>query len=158
MFWSESKLKLTAQHKRTLRALTVDENGPGTILRDFEMLLSYVRGRDLPVSKTHHLLPIRALPEINARLAHPIQLDLKRPQLKSYPHIRGLYLLLRATGLALIGGTPSRPVLGVDQELYERWSNLNPTERYSNAAEMLEDLRRWEQPKSKSITGGKEHV
>ena len=130
MFWSESKLELTAEHKQTLCALTVDENGPGTILRDFETLLSFSRGRSLPVSKTHHLLPIKILPELNARLAHPIQLGLKRPKLKSYPHIRGLYLLLRATGLASIGGTPSKPVLTIDETLYEAWLHMNPAERY----------------------------
>ena len=51
-----------------MSALTVDEKGPGTILRDFETLVSFCRDRSLPVSKAHHLLPIKALPEINARL------------------------------------------------------------------------------------------
>jgi hypothetical protein len=115
MFWRDEKLVLTEAHVRTLRALTVDENGPGTILRDFEMLLNFVHGRDLPVSKAHNLLPIKVLPEVNARLAHPLQIGLKRPQLKSFPHIQGLYLLLRATGLGTIGGTPSKPVLVIDK-------------------------------------------
>jgi hypothetical protein len=70
------------------------------------------------------------LPEINARLAHPVVLGLKRPQLKSYPHIQGLYLLLRASGLGCIRGTPSKPLLAIDEVVYDSWSNLNPTERY----------------------------
>jgi hypothetical protein len=130
MFWSDRKLEWTDEHKRTLRALEVDEDGPGTVLRDFQMLLSFVQERELPVSKTHQLPPLKILPEINARLSHPIALGLKRPQLKSYPHIQGLYLLLRASGLGCIRGTPSKPVLAIDEAVYYSWRSLNPTERY----------------------------
>ena len=73
----------TDQHRRTLRALEVSQEGPGTVLRDFQMLLSFVRERELPVSKTYQLPPRKVLPEINARLAHPIELGLKRPRLRS---------------------------------------------------------------------------
>ena len=130
MFWGEERLKWTEEHKRTLRALDVSDHSPGTVLRDFQMLLSFVRERELPVSKTYGLLPLKVLPEINARLAQPIELDLRRPQLKSYPHIQGLYLLLRASGLGRIDGTPSRPVLVIDGSVYDSWTSLNPAERY----------------------------
>ena len=94
MFWSDEKLEWTGEHERTLRALAVDEDSPGTVLRDFQMLLSLVRKRELPVSKRLQLPPLQVLPEINTRLVHPVALGLKRPQLKSYPHVQGLYLLL----------------------------------------------------------------
>ena len=128
--WDRQKLDLTDEHKRTLRALRVDENGPGTILHDFETLLAFVRGRTLPVSKTHQLLPLKILPQINALLSQPIEVRLQRPQLKSYPHVQGLYLLLRATGLGQIDGTPAKPVLVIDQQVHDVWSALNPTEQY----------------------------
>ena len=118
MFWREQRLKWTDEHGRTLRALEVSEDGPGTVLRDFQMLLSFVRERELPVSKTYQLPPRKMLPEINARLAQSIELGLKQPQLKSYPHIQGLYLLLRASGLGCIRGTPSKPVLAIDEAVY----------------------------------------
>jgi hypothetical protein len=121
---------LSPRHGRILRKQAIDENNPGTILRDFEALLGFVRGRELGVSKTHYLLSRRALPEINALLVRPVQLGLKRPQLKSYPHIQGLYLLLRASGLADVRGAASKPFLVVDDAVYRAWSNLNPTERY----------------------------
>ena len=130
MFWDTAKTEFTDAHKRTLRALVVDENGPGTVLRDFEALLGFVRGRDLPVSKANQLPPLKVLPQINALLSHPIEVRLKRPLLKSYPHVQGLYLLLRATGLGQIGGRPSKPVLVVDRETHDAWSALNPAERY----------------------------
>lgn len=130
MLWSREVLKWTDDHERTLRSLEIGEHGPGTILHDFEVLLAFVRERDLPVSKTYQLLPIKVLPEIDARLARPIKLGLKRPNLKSYPHIQGLYLLLRASGLGRIDGTPSKPVLVIDPAVYDSWTSLNPTERY----------------------------
>ena len=128
--WDRHMLELTDEHVRTLRALRVDENRPGTILHDFGALLAFVRGRDLPVSKAHQLLPLKVLPQTNALLRHPIEVRLQRPQLKSYPHVQGLYLLLRATGLGQIGGTPAKPLLLIDRSVHEAWSALNPTERY----------------------------
>jgi hypothetical protein len=129
MLWSDRKLEWTDEHKRTLCALEVDEDGPGTVLRDFQMLRSFVQEQELFASKIYQLPPLKVLPEINAHLAHPITLGLKRPQLKSYPHIQGLYLLLRASGLGCIRGTPSKPVLTIDEAVYDSWSSLNPTER-----------------------------
>jgi hypothetical protein len=130
MLWSQQVLEWTDEHEQTLRSLEASERSPGTILRDFEALLSFVRERELPVSKTYELLPLKVLPEINARLAQPIELGLKRPQLKSYPHIQGLYLLLRASGLGRIDGTPSSPALVIDEEVYDSWAGLNAAERY----------------------------
>jgi hypothetical protein len=130
MLWRQPKLEWTDEHERTLRALNVDEGSTGTVLRDFQNLLSFVRERKLPASKAHRLPPLKVLPEINARLTQPIALGLKRPQLKSYPHIQGLYLLLRASGLCRVGGTSSKPVLTIDEATYHSWSGLNLTERY----------------------------
>jgi hypothetical protein len=75
-------------------------------------------------------LPMGFLSDLNKRLVDPIQLGLKRPQQKSYPQIYGLYLLARASGLTNIGGTPKKPLLSVDDEVYRQWLTLNPTERY----------------------------
>ena len=36
MLRKQEKPRFTAAHKRTLRALSVDEDGPGTILHDFQ--------------------------------------------------------------------------------------------------------------------------
>lgn len=121
---------LTDEHERTLRALTIDEHGPGTILHDFEALLAYVRGRELPVSKVTELPSLTVLPQMNALLSKPTEVRLKRPRLKSYPHLEGLYLLLRATGLGQIGGTPTKLVLAIDPSLHAAWSALNPVEQY----------------------------
>ena len=80
------KLRFLPKHRRVLRGLTIDESGPGTVLHDFEAFLRFLAERETPVTGTHQL-PLRVLPEINARLARPLELGLKRPQQKSYPHI-----------------------------------------------------------------------
>ncbi len=63
------RLEFSSKHKRILQNLVIGEGSPGTILRDFEMLLGYLREHDLPVTGAHQL-PLRVLPEINACLTH----------------------------------------------------------------------------------------
>jgi hypothetical protein len=130
------KLTLSEIHRRTLQESAIDATGPGTILHDFGVFLDYVRGTELAVSAKSQLPPLSALHEMNALLAHPVQLGLKRPQLRSYPHLQGLYLLLRASGLATIGGAGSKPALVVDDAVYQAWSGLNLTERYFTLLEI----------------------
>jgi len=134
--------QFSAEHERVLQGLVIGDAGPGTLIHDFEALLSYIRTRDLQVTGKHQL-PLRALPEINARLSHPIQLGLQRPAQKSYPQINGLYLLLRASGLTYIDATPKKPLLVVDDEVYRQWEGLNPTERYFS---LLETWLLWGNP------------
>jgi len=112
-----------------LKDTIITETGPGTILRDFKAILNYLKEKDLPVSGTHQF-PRSLLPEINTLLSCPIQLGLKRPDQKSYPHIDGLYLLLRASGLACIEGRGKNLLLLVDKGIYQIWESLNPTEKY----------------------------
>ncbi|MBN1139302.1 MAG: hypothetical protein JXM73_22185, partial [Anaerolineae bacterium] len=100
------------------------------ILSDFDVLLSSLRGREVPVSQTYQLITGNVLAEINARLMNPIEVRLERPVLKSYPNLHGLYLLLRATGLGRIVGKSYKPVLTIDEALRDSWSSLNLTERY----------------------------
>ena len=126
--------ELTSAHRETLQSLVISEEEPGTILRDFEALLDYLRGSELRVTSGHQL-PLRSLPKINARLARPLVLGLKRPVQKSYPHIHGLYLLVRASGLTYVGGASNKPVLIVDEEVDQSWQGLNPSERFGTLLE-----------------------
>jgi len=126
---SFERLEVSPGHRRVLKETTIADSGPGTILKDLEILLDYLRKQELPVAGTHRL-PRTVLGEINGLLSHPIQLRLKRPEQKSYPHIQGLYLLLRASGLACIEGKDGKLFLSVDDKAYQVWESLNPTERY----------------------------
>ena len=44
---SPKELKLTSRHERLLRKLTIDEDGPGTMLHDFGAFLSFIQERDM---------------------------------------------------------------------------------------------------------------
>ena len=134
MYRMSSEPAFSLQHTRVLRGLTISEDGPGTILRDFAEVLAYLKGRELRLTGKHQL-PLRSLPEINARLVHPLQLGLQRPQQKSYPHLHGLYLLVRASGLTYVGGTAKKAVLVVDDAVFQSWESLSPTERYCSLVE-----------------------
>ena len=125
---SEEAIALLKQEK-------ISETQPGTILRDFQTLLDFVGEGGIAVSGKHHLLPLKSLPDLNQRLSEPIQLDLKRPQQKSYPPINGLYLLLRASGLGQIVSQGKKKFLVLNPELLRSWNSLNPTERYCTLLE-----------------------
>jgi hypothetical protein len=120
---------LSAQDKRVLRDLRIDANGPGTILRDFTMLLDFVQSHELPVTKAQQL-PLAPLPEINSRMTRPLNVGLKRAVQKSYPHINGLYLLLRASGLATVEARGKKLLLRVDPAVAASFGSLNDTEQY----------------------------
>lgn len=115
---------------QVLKDTTIDENGPGTILRDFHTLLDFIGPGGIGVSGKQGLIPLKALPLLNSRMSHPIETRLSRPQQKSYFHIDGLYLLLRLTGIGLIEGSGSKQTLSLNKAILDSWLSLNPTERY----------------------------
>ena len=121
---------LTPEQQRILTSQVIDEHQPGTILRDFETLLTVIGDEGTAVSQKNQILPMNTLVALNAQLTHPIQLGLKRPVQQSYPHIDALYLLLRAAGLGLITGARKQQRLVLDAESLKSWRQLNPTERY----------------------------
>jgi hypothetical protein len=131
----DHEISFSSEHAQVLESVEIGvETGPGTILHDFDALLAYIREIEVRVTGRYQL-PLRALEEINARLARPIEHGLKRPVQKSFPHIHGLYLLVRASGLTLIDEAGRKPFLSVDDELFEAWGRLNAAERYGNLLE-----------------------
>ena len=130
---SFERLEVSSVHSQVLKEAVISDSGPGTILKDFDTLLDYLRKQELPVAGIRQL-PRNVMAEMNARLTHPIQLRLKRPQQKSYPHLHGLYLLMRASGLVCVRGT-GKLFLSVDKGIHQVWENLNPTERYCTLLE-----------------------
>ena len=136
---------------KLLEAQEFEHRSPGTILRDFETLLGIIGEQGLPVTAAH-LFAMSVLETINQHLTHPLELRLKRPMQKSYPHINGLYLLLRATEIGLIDTQPKRPLLKLDPAVSESWRSLNGAERYftllkawwgRSSEEMMGERRRW---------------
>ncbi len=113
-----------------MRDQEISEDQPGSILRDFGMLLDFVKSKEPEVGGKYQLLPLKYISDLDARLSRPLNLDLKRPQLRSHPYLQGLYLLLRASGLGRVEGTGSKARLVLDPFLKTQWDQLNPTERY----------------------------
>ncbi len=64
------------------------------------------------------------------RMSRPVVHGLKRPQQRSLPHLHGLFLILRASGLGIGQGKPSSRRLTIDPEVLASWGQLNPAERY----------------------------
>ena len=120
---------LTPARRQLLAAQDFERRAPGTILRDFEALLSLLGAAGLPVTPAH-LFAMSSLETINRRLAQPLELRLKRALQKSYPPINGLYLLLRATGLGRIDTQGKQPRLQLDPFVLASWRSLNAAERY----------------------------
>ena len=118
------------------RQQKIDLDHPGSVLRDFETVLDAFGTEGLRAPSPHHVLPPDVLVELDARMARPLRLRMKRPKQASYPHLNGLYLLLRATQLAVpksIGKTSGRLVL--DPAVLDSWRSLNFTEQYFNLLE-----------------------
>jgi Plasmid pRiA4b ORF-3-like protein len=131
--WEATASELPPLSKEAIALLkqqTITETTPGTIVRDFQTLLDFV-GDGIAVSGTNHFIStMRVLADLNQRLSDPIELDLQRPQQKSYPPINGLYLLLRTTALGQVVGRGKQQLLTINAELLQSWNNLSPTERY----------------------------
>ncbi|NEX21312.1 plasmid pRiA4b ORF-3 family protein [Thiorhodococcus mannitoliphagus] len=117
----------TSTHQ--LQAPDFERHPPGSILRDFDALLDLIGDQGLPLTPGH-LFAMKTLESINQRLTHPLELGLKRAMQKSYPHINGLYLVLRASGLAWIDTASKKPHLHLDPVVLASWSSLNAAERY----------------------------
>jgi hypothetical protein len=125
-----------ARNAAVFRRQVIDANGPGTVLHDFESLLEFVGAEGVSAAGKYHLLPMERLPELDEKMAWPLRPRLQRPQQKSYPHINGLYLLLRATQLGVAKGMGKKTGrLVLDPAMLEQWRTLNPTERYFDLLE-----------------------
>jgi hypothetical protein len=132
---------LAAQHQQTLREQHFDITSPGSLLYDFSVLLDTLQPDGLQASGTYQLLPMKILDQLNEQLACSIDIGLNRPQQKSFPHINGLYLLLRTSGLGQTERRGAKHFLVLSQTALDSWYSLDPTEQYCTLLETW--LLRW---------------
>ena len=123
-------MKIADDVKHVFHDLRIDEQGPGTILRDFEALLEFFGSRTVETTGKRGALPVRILPELNRRLSRVTEGVSPRARLGGYPYIQGLYLLLRSTGFVRLEKAGSRLRFALVPEVLASWRGLNPTERY----------------------------
>ncbi len=126
----DKKIKSTTDVERILTDLVIDENGPGTILRDFETMLDFVAEQKPVIGSKNKMLTGKTPIELNSRLTEPLQVDLKRPIQKSFPNVNGLYLLLRTTRVAKIDLENNKYRIVPNEDVLKSWRSLNPVEKY----------------------------
>ncbi len=150
MLIKSPELKPSAQ--QALRSQTISELTPGSLLHDFAALLDFVATRELTATGKQQLLPLAALEELNSQMAQPLNLGLKRAVQKSYPHINGLFLLARATGLLRVVRHDETLLWRLDETALSVWQSLNHTEQYFTlleaylyhaSVEMIGERGRW---------------
>ena len=137
-------IRSSGSNLSNLSTQQIDNSGPGTILADFEALLDFAASGVRSTGK-YHLLPMDRLRELDEKMTMPLRPNLARPQQRSFPHINGLYLLLRATQIGIPEGqgkTSGR--LTLDPLMCRQWLQLNPTERYFNLLEAWLRHASWE--------------
>jgi hypothetical protein len=126
---------LDAEQETLLRNQVFDDTQPGPILHDFQLVLDHVGEKGVKAGGKYNLLPIEAIPVLDPKLSRPLNLDLKRPQLRSHPYLQGLHLLLRASGLVQAEGKGDKARLVQAPEALARWNDMSPTERYFSLLE-----------------------
>ena len=93
----------------------------------------------------YHLLPMARLNELDELMTTPLRPKLQRPQQRSFPHLNGLYLLLRATRIGIPDGQgKTNGKLVLDPFMCEQWALLNATEKYCNLLEAWLRLSSWQ--------------
>ncbi|QDT07574.1 Plasmid pRiA4b ORF-3-like protein [Rubripirellula lacrimiformis] len=116
-----------------LKRQSFEPGTPGPLLLNIESLMDAL-ATGVPTNSKYFAFPIRCLADMNERLVTPVAHKMKRPQLKSFPTLAGLFLLLRASGLA-VGATKPKRLLHIDPEMREKWDELNSTEQYMSLLE-----------------------
>ncbi|MSR59541.1 MAG: hypothetical protein EXS05_18180 [Planctomycetaceae bacterium] len=122
--------KTATSQSDILTRQVIDESSPGTILRDFQTLLDFVGTDGMSSGGKNHRIPLARLKELDERMTHPLRPALDRPQQVSYPHLNGLYLLLRSTGLGVSSGEGDSGRISLNAKRLDQWNALNPEERY----------------------------
>lgn len=122
------------KHKETLRHVIFSETQPGSITHDFDAMLAVIREEE-PRLTEKQVLQLKTVESINERLHHPLDIRMKRKSFKGFPHIMGLYMLARTSGITHITGSSKKAKLVVNEAAYERWQQLNHTEKYGNLLE-----------------------
>lgn len=125
-----SKKKFMESDAQTLMECAITKESPGTVLKDLNSLIKYIKIHHITITKTTNYFSLKYLRSFNDLLSKPIKIDLKRPQQKSYPNIMGLYLLLRSIGLVTFQQFGKEICIQIDNDIYDLWSNLNDTEAY----------------------------
>jgi len=132
-----NKFSVSPEYQKILSHQVIDEKNPGTILYDFEVFLNFAASGECDVTLKTGFLTTKSLSILNENMSLPLKSDLKRPTQNSFPHIDGLYLLARATGMVYIHGADTKKIMVLNESVRKSWLELNPTEQYFTLLETL---------------------
>jgi hypothetical protein len=133
-----------SRHASRIAPTMVVEDSPGTIVADFEALMDFLATGVRSTGK-YHLLPMARLNELDELMTTPLRPQLQRPQQRSFPHLHGLYMLLRATRIGMaVGHGKATGKLVLDPFMCEQWAQLNSTEKYCNLLEAWLRVSSWQ--------------
>jgi len=108
----------------------ISPTDPGTILADFDSILEYFMSHKVNATEKSRLVPIDILPILNTLLIKPAKIQFKRPHIKSYPHVRGIFWLLRGSGLLTVRRNGGYASFKINVDKLHVWQKLNPVEKY----------------------------
>jgi hypothetical protein len=118
--------KMADTSRRYLAGQTISADGPGTIVADAEAMIAFIGEAGLTGKSRNGNLPAEVLPALNDRLAEPVRLGLKRPLLRDYPNLAGIFVLLRVMDLVRAEGRR----VEINPAALAVWRGLNGTEKY----------------------------
>jgi len=122
--------ELSPKHLAVIQQTKIDERLSGPLLTNIDTMIDTI-GTGIATTSAYFALPQRVLVELNEAMVDPLPHDLKRPQLRSFPALMGLFMLLRGSGLAVGETKPKRRVV-IDPGMLAQWRSLNTTERFFN--------------------------
>ena len=123
-------ITFTESDKQILKEIVISESTPGTILKDFNSLLDYIKSNKIEATKYKSQFSLKHLKPINERLSNPLKTGLNRPQPKSFPNISGLFLLSRTIGIVQLQPLHNKEIFYLNEQILHLWNELNDTERY----------------------------
>lgn len=124
------KIFFTEEDAQILKDTVINRKTPGTIVQDFNSLIEYIQTNQVKITKRTDYFSLKQLAPMNEILSHPIKLNLNRPSQKSFPNLRGIFLLLRGTGIIKIKNIGREKYCQIDNTVLDEWSNLNDTEAF----------------------------
>jgi len=118
------------KHIDILKKAVITKTTPGSLIADFEMLLTEAEQTGIPLSEKTKHIAMGQLFRINESLTTPLITEYSRPKQESLPNINGLYLLLRISGLTKVQRKEKKRILVAHGPAVEIWRGLSNEEKY----------------------------
>ena len=108
----------------------IDEQQPGSIVKDFSMFLAFVEKGNCLVSKKLLHFPTKDILTLNSRMTTPLKHDYVRPQHKLFPHVATLNSCAQVLKLLVYKNKGAKKSVQIDKKSLNKWNSLNETEQY----------------------------